>query len=383
MKVLLVKLSPIESNDSATIRTIGLAKGLVGLDCEVDYLTIPASRTHCVTNSNHTESIKIIRSGNNSAYDAVVKQNGRLKKTIVGLLRKVYHAVSLYDYTYFIAKNINISLLGGNEYDLVISSSDPKTSHIAVRKLIDQGLKYKKWIQYWGDPMTLDITDNSIYPKYLIRKIEEKLFYKADRIVYVSPFTLEKQKELFPVLEDKMTSLPIPYLEERLYTNGDIGNKAIRLGYFGDYYSRVRNIVPLYETCKNAGFELIVTGNSDILIEDNDNISIYPRVSQLKVEELERECDVLVCLLNITGTQIPGKLYHYAATNKPILVLLDGERKEDMRKYFDMFDRYVLCDNNEESIKAAIAKLIESNRKYEPSAYFEPKTIADQFLQLV
>lgn len=381
MKILMVKLSPIESVDSATIRTVALTKGLIEQNIVIDYLTIPTSINHIISRErNIFNSINIIRTNRNMSYDSITRRNGKMKKAIVDLLRKIYHSFSLYDYTYSIAKNIDISLLKNNRYDLIISSSDPKTSHIAVKKLINQGLEYKKWIQYWGDPMALDITNKSVYPKWIIKKIERKIINKADKIIYVSPFTLEKQKKLFPTIAGKMFFLPIPYIEEKVYCKTNNTNFVI--GYFGAYESNVRNIIPLYEASKKMKgiVKLNIVGNSDVFLEETENIKIYPRGD---ISDFERDSDLLVCILNKKGTQIPGKLYHTAATNKPILVILDGDNIEEMRSYLNKFDRFILCENKEEAIMSTIRYTISKNRSYNPAPQFSSSTIARNLLEIV
>jgi hypothetical protein len=99
------------------------------------------------------------------------------------------------------------------------------------------------------------------------------------------------------------------------------------------------------------------------------------------MERLEADCDVLVCLLNRRGTQIPGKLYHYAATNKPILVILDGERAPDIETYLQRFARFVCCANEANAIQLAVEQLAASNRQYMPAPAFAAGEIAKQFLK--
>jgi hypothetical protein len=381
MKILMVKLSPIESIDSATIRTLALTRGLIGQQCVIDYLAIPTSSNHVISGDEYLfQSINVIRSKSNSRYEAVIKNNGSFKKRIVDLLRKIYHILSLYDYTYSISKDINISILKNTKYDLIISSSDPKTSHIAVKKLIEQGLSYKKWIQYWGDPMALDITNKSIYPKWYIAKIEKNLISKADKIVYVSPFTLEEQKKLFPCMADKMCFLPIPYINEKIYAKTN--NDKYIVGYFGAYESNVRDIMPLYKAGLKLKdiIKLNIVGNSDIFLQTTENINIYPRGN---ISEFEKNADLLVCVLNKKGTQIPGKLYHSAATNKPVLVIIDGDNTGEMKQYLESFNRFVVCENKEANIVTAISCIISNNKHYSPSPQFSADTIARSFLNLM
>lgn len=379
LKILVVMLSPVESNDSATLRTKGLIKGLLSEDCSIDYLTIPLSNCHNVTNEYNLSNVNIIRTSQNKVYDSIVTGNsGILKKIFVSFLRKIYHTFSLYDYTYSIAKNLDISILPTKEYDIVISSSDPKTSHIAVKNLIKQGLHYKQWIQYWGDPLAADITNKTIYPKWILNKIEKRLLKIADKIVYVSPFTLEYQKKSFPYYADKMLFYPIPYFEKKIFEY--IENTIFKVGYYGDYANNVRNIQPLYDACKQFSdkVHLDIIGNSNLRLEETGNISIYPRG---EISEYEKNADLLICILNKKGTQIPGKLYHYAATNKPILVLIDGERKKDMINYLESFNRYIICDNNATSIYNKINEILKKTPKVLPCQSFSPEIIAKMFLE--
>jgi hypothetical protein len=382
LKVLIIKLSPIEGLNSSMIRTLALSKGLLELGYQIDFITIPISDCHVTTdNYDLIDKIKLIRTKQNSFYDSVASKKNRkhpIKNIAIKLLRKLYHKLSFYNYTYSIAKKIDISLLDLEFYDLVISSSDPKTSHIAMKELIKQGLKYKRWIQYWGDPMTLDITDKSIYPKWVIRNTEKKLLSAADKIIYVSPFTLEQQKRMFPQLADKMTFLPIPFIKEKYFK--ETSNSKFTIGYFGAYSSKVRNILPLYEAGKKMKESVLINilGDSDIQLEETENIRVYPRGD---IDKFEKEADLLVCMLNRAGTQIPGKIYHYAATNKPILVLVDGDNRNEMKEYLQSFSRYIICDNEVESIINTIENIKMNPTIYSPCKAFRPQTIAMKFTE--
>lgn len=382
MRVLMIKLSPIEGLNSSTIRALSLAKGFEELGHKIDYITIPISSTHVKMEKKSLEQkINIIKTKPNEQYETVISKGkkGFVHRVITKILRKVYHKITIYNYTYSIAKSMDISLLNNPNYDLVISISDPKTSHIAMEKLIAERLKYKKWIQYWGDPMTVDITSKSIYPSKYIKKKELSLLKNADAIVYVSPFTLKVQEKLFPQLAKKMHFLPVPYYESKIY--GETENLKYTIGYFGAYNSKIRNINPLYQCCAKLSetVDLIIVGDSDLKLKEKENIEIHPRGD---ISFFEEKVDLLVCMLNNKGTQIPGKVYHYAATNKPILIILDGQNKREMKEYFKSFGRYYICDNKISSIMEKIKEIINDNVEFEPSKEFSPKLIASQFIKL-
>lgn len=383
LEILVIKLSPVEGLNSSMIRTLALCRGMILLGHKVTVLTIPLSDSHVFTNQyDFLNELNIIRTSQNKTYDSISSKSnkGSIQKSLVNMIRKMYQKFSLYDYTQFIAKKVNISLLEKKDYDLVISVSDPKTSHIAMSNLIKQGLSYGKWIQYWGDPMAIDISKKSIYPKWILKRVEKNLLNGADKIVYVSPITLKEQLKNFSSQADKMCFLPIPYIQEKWFENKK--NKKFTIGYFGAYKSTIRNILPLYGAVEKMpnDVNLNILGDTDFTLEERENIKIYPRGD---IKFFEEEADILVCMLNKKGTQIPGKVYHYAATNKPVLILLDGDNQLEIKKYLSSFERFIICENKIESIVGVLTEIKDSSLNFTPCKEFNPKLIAEKMLHLI
>lgn len=394
MRILFVTMWPLVANTSASLRNHALIQGLQEVGCTVDVVTVSSYENnpfHDETFSSNSNGVwRVIEHKTNyqrlvSSKDGVL---GTVKKMALPVLRKLYHSMQLFDHSKLLIKQITLADLPQQEYDCVISSSDPKTSHLAVKKWIKQGLRVTKWIQYWGDPLALDITKKHKLPSFYVRHVERSILQDANHIVYVSPFTLEAQQKLYPTYAEKMSWLPIPYAKSKVYpartTSAELAiNQRLRIGYFGDYKSNVRNILPLLDVCRSNAdaYELFLAGNTDLTITATENIFVWPRISQTEIERLEGECDLLVCILNKKGTQIPGKIYHYAATNKPVLIILDGEFEQQMEQYFNSFERYSCCQNQLASIDEACRKIASSPLKVEPSVHFAAANIASQFLE--
>lgn len=385
MRALIIKFSPIEAITSSMFRTIALANGIVENGFDVDMLVLPMNKVQAeVDKVGLSEKINVIRISDNEVYRNIVKETrtksvlSTLKILIKKFLRKCWHTFSIYDYTYLVAKNVSISLLPHKKYDLVISSSDPKSSHIAVKKLIKQGLEIEKWYQYWGDPLTIDITQTNIYPKCILKRLERKIIEDATKIVYVSPFTLEEQKKMFPDLALKMIFLPVPYMQKEIYP--EIDNSIFRIGYYGNYTSWARDIIPFYKACCSLddSYETSIYGDGNVPISSIANVKVHSRGV---VDEHKKIADLLVCICNSSGTQIPGKLYHLAGTNKAVLVILDGDNVKDLKNYIDSFDRFITCDNNEESIRQAIVDARNSRKRYFPCECLRCDVIAKKFLE--
>lgn len=382
MNVLFVTLEPINSTSSATATNVVLINELHKLGYNTDVLSM--SNNAYIKNNpkefiNNKINIKFIN-GNNT-YEKMNKKELKLsnKKTkVVNLIKFLYRKLCVYNYTYLSAKKTNIDILSNRNYDLVISTSDPKTSHLLVKKLLKKGLKTNKWIQYWGDPLSGDITKKTIWPEFVLKKIEKNLLKDADKIIYVSPFTCKEAQNKFSNLKDKMKFVPIPSINKKNFNVSLEGKMS--LIYCGSYDSSIRNILPLYEAVKflTDKFDMKVVGNSDLKLSSYKNIEIIPPVEKRKALEFEENGDIYVCVLNKEGTQIPGKLYHYATTNKPILIIAE-EKYPEIIEYVKSFKRFVISINTVDSITDALNYLY-SHRSYNPNTSLAPNVIIKDIL---
>lgn len=139
--------------------------------------------------------------------------------------------------------------------------------------------------------------------------------------------------------------------------------------------------MPLYNAVNGTPHELEICGSSDFNISDTANIKIFGKISFKEVNDRERERDVLVCICNKHGTQIPGKAYHYAMTDKYILMIVDGEHKEELKRYFGNYNRYIICENNEKSIRAALTGFACDSNLCKPCEAFSVDTIAKRLIE--
>lgn len=386
MNILYITADPLEYSSSANMRNIALIQGLIENGHNVSTLSMKADKESVYVddsdlNLNLKERywvegktiIKISKRENSEA---------RIKKKVKELIYKLYVKFSIYDPKKRLLNNIT-KINFTEQYDLIISSSDPKSAHLLAEKIIKENPNItKKWIQYWGDPFACDINSKKWIPKYFVKREEERIISKGNKIIYVSPFTLEKQKCLYPKYANRMNFEPIPYKNCKTYEKTK--NKHYSIGYFGDYNKRDRNIIPLYEAiATKEDYELLICGNSNLNLLPKNNIHVFSRQPRTKIEEFEKTTDLMVCICNKRGSQIPGKIYHYAATNKPILIILDGNEKEKLKKYFDGFQRYYMCNNNKEEIIKVIEKIKKEERKFVPLEKVNANNIAKKIIEIV
>lgn len=381
MKVLFVTLFPLEDNTSVTISNYGLLMGLRELGHEVTILmphyTSDDSRACEYDLSDFTiERIP----GLSFAECRQVKP-----LTILNRIRRKWHKE--FDFLDFTAQMLNAVKdvpVEGRYYDLILSTSDTKTSHVFVQKLIKRGLKYGRWIQHWGDPMNGDITRRNCYPDKIVQWYERRIIKYADKVIYVSPFTAEAQCDAYPDMEDKIDFVPLPCIKSDSEPISKVHRKGEKLSlvYMGDYSSSIRNIIPLYEACKQMqDVELTIAGISDLQLQSTENITILPRIPHSQAQEIEAQSDVSVIVCNLRGTQIPGKLYYSAAMQKHLLVLVDGDNPEAIMNYLKSFMRYILAENKIESIKSIINALQISPFNYQCPEELQPINVVKKILK--
>lgn len=381
-RVLVIAMCPYNTLASSNMRMLAMMKGLDELGYGMDLLATPEDVVTTVNDLSDYEfldRVRIITTGNNELYERIAGSDRKATQKLLNVLRKVYHRFSMYTNKKKVAQKVVPEMLPQQSYDIVISVSDPKVSHIALLRLRKLGLKCRCVIEYWGDPMLTDIArGNTLLPRWYIKKAERKFLKAAEKVVYTSPFTLEMEQKAYPKLSERMIYVPTANAFRKIYP--ETKNEIFTVGYYGAYTSHVRNILPLYEAFASLRGEakLNLVGNSDLNLAETDNVMIRERGV---VKDLEAETDLFICLLNSSGTQLPGKLYHNAATNRPLLVLLDGEYKAEIREYLEQFNRFLFCENNADAIADAIRNIRRDPGKWEPCPMLDPKKIAAKIIE--
>lgn len=409
MNILFVSMLPFAAQTSATIQNKCIIKGLNQLGHNVDALTLQPSEDalsfdpsmndvgewlgNCYFLEpsfiyNALRAKKHHAEESNLAYTDDLTESVRkgFMSTIRAAVKSVYDAVSIIDPQQYNVRSVSKLDIEYERYGVVISSSDPKSSHLIAEFIFKYHEKGNtKWIQYWGDPMLIDITRKSDWRDPFVKNRERGLISKADRIVYASPLTLVAQKSLYPEYSYKMDyanqacSVSLKSQGNRKHEPKEI----VTVGYFGSYPSSIRNIQPLYNAALSGSFRLIIGGSSDLHLEEAKNIAVLGPMPYSTTLEFERQVDILVCICNNRGTQIPAKIYYCAGYPKPIIVILDGEHRAELRSFLDTFGRFILCDNNEDSIIRAIqraSKEISTLRDYNVPEELTPRHMASRIL---
>lgn len=354
MQILYIVSRPLEINSSASLRNINTINGLDDLGHQVTVFTAhPDARHPQYAKADLNPNVLAFSASAPSVTKTVSAKFSRvpLLNKLRSFIYKLYSKKNVYDSWKHVLHDSFLDTHCFDNYDLIISSSDPKSSHLVAEKIVCSC--QKPWIQIWGDPFSGDITNQNAKMEGLRKKEEHRLISKADKVVYLSELTALEMQEKYPDCKNKISFMPRPYRLAKVTESRDFAGQGLKLSYCGDYNSNVRNIKPLYDAVICSGDELVICGNSDAKLSSTEKISVSGRVSADQVDAIETDADVLVHISNLSGTQIPGKVYNYSATNKPILFVLDGDC-EKIRTCFKPYNRYVFCGNHTEEIISGI-----------------------------
>lgn len=244
-------------------------------------------------------------------------------------------------------------------FDIVMTSSDPKGIHAC---LLNKSFR-KRFIgdstvvvEYWGDPWYGDI---NFYTNELTRLIERHLFSVADHVVFNSKATYsEKSDQCQGVSRFHFLSRGVDGDPSHLPDELSHAFDRISLLYAGDYFSVSRNIVPLIRAVGRLPHSLVVVGDGDKVEDIPPNVRLLPRVDFNTAQRMTLEADMLVVLLNRVGGQVPGKLYDYASTSHPVLVLYEDER---LLPSIPFPERFIFIKNDEEAIYAFLDQVRNVN----------------------
>ena len=393
-KFLFVSSFDTRRNTSGNIRLVALMKGLHDAGHVV----------HCIFSPTDKESDSIIfdtlsqmdriisfpkiefkpvPKGANITSSGKVNLKTRLSRFFI----RLYTPLTVYDVYKLKIDRVSLDDLRelDDEYDYIVSSSDPKSSHVFAEKIIKLKHYKAKWIMYWGDPMTSDVSANKIFTRR-VKSEERKLIRKSDLSVYTNTCVVEYMKNKYPEVASKITWIPTSDIK-----NNDIEqvvSDSKKIGYFGDYSPVYRNIIPFYEACVQNGFDTIICGSGlGVELSSTDNIQVKGRVSRKEVNEFEKDCKILIVIENKTKTgeciQIPGKLYHYALTNKEILVITESN---NLARDYGHYNRFHFVPNNSHDIADALKGIFcnsDSHISSKPLASFMPENIVKQFEALI
>lgn len=392
MKILYITSLYDLKNSSATIRNNSLVKGLLDLGCVVDVWTVKwpsdLQSDFFIKESNYSTITRFELSdiSLNESFKKSVKISNLFINTIKGSIKKILFFPDVCRSW----KNVKVDGDKLLEYDLLISSSDMKSSHFLADKIkyINEQLP---WVQIWGDPWSTDV-NTPFYLKCIAKYFEKRILRRGDLIFYVSLPTTKEMKKLFPNLSHKINYVPRGYYSS-VANPAENRSKDYHIIYTGALNEK-RNIFNLAKVLdkynrnhsKKIFIDVYGTFSDDLKSEilKFNSLQLYKDVDYEKIPDIYSNADALLYLSNGSSTtQIPGKLYDYFGTQKSVICLV-YDQNDEISKFLKTFSRCVLFENSISAIEDNLEALeLSLNSVWDIDSYFSPKSIAKQIIFLV
>ncbi len=291
-----------------------------------------------------------------------------------------------------------------NPVDLVVSTGPPHSMHMIALKL--KSRLNIPWIADFRDPWTnIDFYDALKLTRWADkrhRKMEEKVFKAADRVVTVSWNWAEQIKNDHKIDVDVITN---GFDFEDFSSEKNVLTKNFSITHVGAF-NQDRNPQQLWKALKwmndnENGFkenlEIILIGQTDpMVIEDIEksglggNLKIIPFVEHKKINQYLSQSQLLLLPINNTPNSlgiVPGKVFEYLAAKRPVLAI--GPVNGDSGKIIKSQNAGVICDFNDETgIKQNILQfyqLFKEGRLKIQSFNLEQysrRVLAKQFIEL-
>lgn len=242
--------------------------------------------------------------------------------------------------------------------DVVISTFPTVGPHNAVLGLISKGYNFK-WIADMRDGMSQNPFINSFHRNYLA-KIEKNIYEKADLITTTTPGLVNEFKKLagdiVPV-EEIRNGFDFELTDEYTY------NEIFTITHTGTFYSEIKPfsflqaISSLLSEGKLPEIRVIFVGagNTVTIPEKLKRIVITtPKIPHKEAEQRIKNSDSnLLIVPQSISKYLPGKLYEYIASRKPVIALAKPD-SEAARMVTQCKLGFIADIDSEDEIKQAI-----------------------------
>lgn len=226
-----------------------------------------------------------------------------------------------------------VELHKNHNYNVVISVSLPfKSHHIANQftQVIDKPIK---WYIFEFDPFSFNkrIAKSERMHKKLF-KDEYNMFQSCDKIFLTPELYKFYSKTKFSAFIEKFISIPYANMQPINFNKEEVNEikmncEKINCIFTGRLYKDIRN--PSYafklfsQLNNNIHFTLITNFTIDIIKQNvtcfEDKFSIYPFQTRDTSLSSLMNADILINIGNTVEFQIPGKIFEYMSTGKPIV----------------------------------------------------------------
>ena len=269
-------------------------------------------------------------------------------------------------------------LLRANDYDIIVSSSTPFSSHLvglAVKKLAKV-----PWVGDLSDPFAFSPTRRlPTWRQTIDRWLEKVCLSEMDTVVMPVEEMRRAYVQQYKTLDpDKVYVIPYGFAEELYASVHPERSAEFCLVYTGGFYQTIRDPTNFFEALRQVRdlpIEVVLAGSLDLGYQEflqrsglSDMVKYIGFQSRERVAALQKGATVLMLLGNKGSLQLPGKIFDYIAASRPILMIKNDEH--DLAANLVSRNRLgLVVENKPDSIAKGIRRLFAlfSAGKLEPT----------------
>lgn len=293
-----------------------------------------------------------------------------------------------------------------HNYDIVISASQPFNSHYIVEKFKDiKGDKFK-WIIFEFDPFAYN--DGIKVSKRSRRQMyndEKRILQKCDVICLTPELYDYYKKKDFIKLDSRVKILPFANLEQikfdstKVSKNFMIDNK-INCLFTGRLYRDIRNpkrLLDVFSILDDEIHLLVMTNFSIKEIKDYSPNGYLPSVISFQNRDTALynliHANVLVNIGNTVEHQVPGKIFEYMSTGKPIIhfsKIMNDPALKYLKRYPNVliineweFDKFNYKEEVEKFCKDNQNHILTYEEVNESLGEYSGELVQDKFMSII
>jgi glycosyltransferase involved in cell wall biosynthesis len=277
-------------------------------------------------------------------------------------------------------------LLNRNKYDLIISSSDPRVSHLVAYRL-----KKKTripWIADYGDPWiyTFPTIKEGRLKKRIIKNIENRILKEVDIVTVATDGAKRFYLAQYPFISERNISvIPQGFDPEEFSGVEAETSSKFRIVYCGSLYRDLRDPTAFFEAVDeidSRDIEVIIAGRinefTGVIREDkfHRKIRYLGFLDHRECLKLQKGAAVLLHIGNASEIQVPGKIYEYIGARRPILAI-KGTERDLSADLTTGYNKGLVVENNKKDIKNGIMNLYSLWRDKSLEQHFNLDTVHD------
>lgn len=267
---------------------------------------------------------------------------------------------------YPFARKALLRLLKQYHFDVVVSSHEPGVD--LMLGLLAQQKSRLPWVVDLADPLLAPYTPN--WRRRLDSWFEGVVLRKSTSVVLTTPHLVEVLvKRHKAVIADKFAIVPQggPILNSKSTLKKNNADE-LHFVFTGNFYQSFRNPSELARALKKINshrIRLTIAGSNAAfvsLFEDVDGVNFLGVIDHFEALKLQQQADILLNIGNGQSDQLPGKVFEYLVSDKPIFHIR-GSSQDPTEPYLQDHSCAFIADNNEFSIFMTLERILATHAR--------------------